>query len=75
MLRIGITYDPSIELFYSGTNQTSIILFELFKNFDYKVVLVDSKNTGTKKVRINTIDFLATALRTDGSINPSISIR
>ena len=55
MLRIGITYNPSLDLFYSGANQTSIILFELFKNFDYKVVLVDSKNTGTKKVPA--IDF------------------
>jgi hypothetical protein len=50
MLRIGITYNPSLDLFYSGANQTSIILFELFKNFDYKVILVDSKNTGTKKI-------------------------
>ena len=33
MLRIGITYNPSLDLFYSGANQTSVILFELFKQF------------------------------------------
>jgi len=81
MLCIGITYDPSIELFYSGTNQTSIILFELFKNFDYKVVLVDSKNTGTKKVpaidfadltqlyQTTDLDYL---IDIDGFIDPSV---
>jgi len=81
MLRIGITYNPSLDLFYSGANQTSIILFELFKNFDYKVVLVDSKNTGTKKVpaidfadltqlyQTTDLDYL---IDIDGFIDPSV---
>jgi len=81
MLRIGITYNPSLDLFYSGANQTSIILFELFKNFDYKVILVDSKNTGTKKVpAIDFADLTQLYLTTDldylididGFIDPSV---
>lgn len=45
MLSIGITYSPTIELFTSGSNQTSILLAELFKQFNYKVTLIDTKSS------------------------------
>ena len=50
MLRIGITYNPSIDLFYSGANQTALLLVELFKQFRYEVILIDAKNTGAKNI-------------------------
>jgi len=45
MLSIGITYSPTIDLFTSGSNQTSILLAELFKQLGYKVTLIDTKSS------------------------------
>ena len=84
MPRIGITYNPSLDLFYSGANQTALLLVELFKNFDYKVVLVDSKNTGVEWFnnveRINNVDLTQLYLTNDldylididGFVDPSV---
>jgi hypothetical protein len=44
-LKIGITYNPSTNLFYSSSCQTSLVLAELFKKFGADVTLVDYKNS------------------------------
>jgi len=48
MPRIGISYRPNDPLFYSGWNQTSLLLVELFTLLGIDVVLVDSSNSDTK---------------------------
>jgi GR25 family glycosyltransferase involved in LPS biosynthesis len=45
MLNIGITYNPSDELFTSGSNQTSILLLELFQKLNTNVTLIDVKSS------------------------------
>jgi GR25 family glycosyltransferase involved in LPS biosynthesis len=46
MLRIGISYYPEDELFFSGKNQTALLLAELFGNYlHYEVTLVNVKNS------------------------------
>jgi GR25 family glycosyltransferase involved in LPS biosynthesis len=46
MLRIGISYYPEDELFFSGKNQTALLLAEIFANyFHYEVTLVNVKNS------------------------------
>lgn len=45
MLTIGITYNPSADLFTSGVNQVSILLVELFKQLNYDVTLIDTKSS------------------------------
>jgi GR25 family glycosyltransferase involved in LPS biosynthesis len=47
-MRIGITYNPSINLFLSGFNQTAIVLARLFVKLNYDVTLVDSKNSDSE---------------------------
>lgn len=42
-IKVGITYNPTIPLFYSGANQTSLLLAELFNKFKYDVTLVNTK--------------------------------
>lgn len=41
--KVGITYNPTIPLFYSGANQTSLLLAELFTALQYDVTLVNTK--------------------------------
>ena len=48
MPRIGISYRPSDDLFYSGANQTSLLLVELCTLLGHDVILVDSSNGDTK---------------------------
>jgi GR25 family glycosyltransferase involved in LPS biosynthesis len=48
MPRVGISYRPNDDLFYSGWNQTSLLLVELFTLLEVDVVLVDSSNSDTK---------------------------
>jgi GR25 family glycosyltransferase involved in LPS biosynthesis len=48
MPRVGISYRPNDALFYSGWNQTSLLLVELFTLLEYDVILVDSSNSDTK---------------------------
>jgi GR25 family glycosyltransferase involved in LPS biosynthesis len=48
MPRVGISYRPSDDLFYSGANQTSLLLVELCTLLGHDVVLVDSSNSDTK---------------------------
>lgn len=45
MLHIGITYNPTIELFTSGSNQTAILLTELFQELGYNVSLISTKDS------------------------------
>lgn len=47
MLHIGITYNPTIDLYTSGLNQTVILLTELFKELGYKVSLISIKISDT----------------------------
>ena len=47
MLKIGITYNSSIKLFYSGFNQTSIILAELFRKLGYIIYFIDISSNDT----------------------------
>ena len=81
MRRIGITYNPGLELFYSGLNQTALLLAELFKELGYTVSLVDSKNTDaelftpkldgvltTKLYQTKGLDYL---IDIDGFVNPT----
>lgn len=83
MLQIGITYNPSINLFYSSSNQTSLLLTELFKQLGYNVSLVNSKNTDiewwsdypkiegvtlTKLYQTTGLDYL---IDVDGFIHPT----
>jgi GR25 family glycosyltransferase involved in LPS biosynthesis len=81
MLRIGITYNPGLELFYSSLNQTALLLAELFKELGYTVSLVDSKNTDaelftpkldgvltTKMFQTKGLDYL---IDIDGFVNPA----
>jgi hypothetical protein len=43
MFKIGITYNPSTNLFYSGLNQTAITLAELFlKLGNYDIYFIDT---------------------------------
>ena len=46
---VGITYDSSKELFYSGANQTAIILTEMLQKLGYIVLLLDTNLEGTGK--------------------------
>jgi GR25 family glycosyltransferase involved in LPS biosynthesis len=48
MPRVGISYRPNDPLFYSGWNQTSLLLVELFTLLGIDVVLVDSSNSDAK---------------------------
>jgi GR25 family glycosyltransferase involved in LPS biosynthesis len=48
MLKVGITYSPSTDLFTSGSAQTSILLVELFKELsesNYDITLIDTKTS------------------------------
>lgn len=50
MLKVGITYSPSTDLFTSGSAQTSILLLELFKELstpelNYDITLIDTKTS------------------------------
>jgi len=45
MPRIGISFRPSADLFYSGFNQTAILFSELFTTLSYDVVMIDVSNS------------------------------
>ncbi len=45
MNRVGITYNPSIDLLSSGSNQTAILLYELFRALHCDVVLLNVKTS------------------------------
>jgi len=45
---IGITYRASDDLFYSGWNQTALLLHELMTTLGFEVILVDMSNSDTK---------------------------
>ena len=83
MPTIGITYNSNADLITSGSNQTSILLTELFKELDYDVTLIDTKNsdtdwlkdfpkisnvTLTKLHQTTNLDIL---IDIDGYVNPS----
>ena len=48
MTKVGITYNPTQPLFYSGANQTALVLYELFLKLGYTVVFVDYTNDDSK---------------------------
>jgi GR25 family glycosyltransferase involved in LPS biosynthesis len=48
MPRVGISYRPTQNLFYSGLNQTALLLSELFIQLGFEVCLVDSSNSDVK---------------------------
>lgn len=43
VIKLGITYNPCSDLFLSGSNQTAILLTELFLSRGYEVCLVSTK--------------------------------
>jgi GR25 family glycosyltransferase involved in LPS biosynthesis len=47
MLKVGITYNPSVDLFISGSAQTSILLVELFKKMgsQYDITLINKTSS------------------------------
>jgi hypothetical protein len=45
MLELGITYNPTNELFTSGYNQTSLVLTELFQELGYNITLINIKDS------------------------------
>lgn len=44
MIRVGITFNPNKPLFYSGLNQTALIVAELLQTLHYEVTLIDYTN-------------------------------
>ena len=80
MPRVGISYRPNDPLFYSGWNQTALLLVELFTLLGVDVVLVDSSNSDTKwwpeyPVRVSTANLYETKhldllIDIDGLIHP-----
>ena len=48
MPRIGISFRPSADLFYSGFNQTALLFSELFTLLGYDVLMVDVSNSDGK---------------------------
>lgn len=48
MPSIGVSYNPALDLFCSGANQTALLLAELFSKLGYNVSLIDSKNNDIK---------------------------
>jgi len=48
MPRIGISFRPSLDLFYSGFNQTALLFSELFTTLGYDVVMIDVSNSDGK---------------------------
>ena len=47
MTRVGISCRPTDSLFYSGYNQTALLLLELCQTLGFDVVLVDTRNSDT----------------------------
>lgn len=83
MPSIGITYNPNVELITSGSNQTSILLTELFKELQYDVTLIDTKNSDNnwlqdlpqipniRTTKLHETDNLDILIDIDGYVNPS----
>ena len=84
MPRVGISYRPNDDLFYSGWNQTSLLLVELFSLLGIDVVLVDSSNSDTKwwpdyPKRVSTANLYETKdldllIDIDGLIHPDTRV-
>ena len=78
---IGITYDSSKDLFYSGANQTAITLTELLQKLGYIVLLLDTNLDTSKCNTFPKLDVLFSNLYEtkdlqvlidiDGYVNPS----
>ena len=47
-MRIGITFCPEQSVWYSGANQTALLLGELFTSLQYKVIFLDRTYSETK---------------------------
>jgi len=45
MPRVGISYRPAESLFYSGWNQTALVLSELYSALGHEIILVDGTNS------------------------------
>uniref|UniRef100_A0A6C0DGY9 Alpha-(1,3)-fucosyltransferase FucT N-terminal domain-containing protein n=1 Tax=viral metagenome TaxID=1070528 RepID=A0A6C0DGY9_9ZZZZ len=48
MPRIGISFRPNADIFYSGFNQTAFLFSELFTTLGYDVVMIDVSNSDGK---------------------------
>jgi GR25 family glycosyltransferase involved in LPS biosynthesis len=61
-MRVGITFNPNTQLYYSGANQTAHLLAELCRILGYDVVMVDYTNSEIAMVeqlyRIRDLDLL-----------------
>ena len=86
MLKVGITYSPSTDLFTSGSAQTSILLLELFKELselNYDITLIDTKTSdidwwpdfpryeNVTLSQLHKVTNLDLLIDIDGFINPS----
>jgi GR25 family glycosyltransferase involved in LPS biosynthesis len=86
-MRIGIIYNPSINLFLSELNQTALLLSELFLKLNIEVTLIDFKNCEndwwdyvvkpaevkfSKLFQTNNLDYL---IDIDGIISPEFRIK
>ena len=83
MVRIGITYNAAIDLFMSGSAQTSVLLVELFKKVGYDVTLINTKISDNNwwpnfpyfenvtLSQLHTIANLDILIDIDGYVNPS----
>ena len=83
MVRIGITYNAAIDLFMSGSAQTSILLVELFKKVGYDVTLINTKISdndwwpnfpyfeNVTLSQLHKTDGLDILIDIDGYVNPS----
>jgi len=85
MCKIGITYNPSIDLFYSGLNQTSLLFTELLADHELYLIDISSNDTNwwadypqNKKilfVQLHQISDLDLLIDMDGLLLPEYRIR
>jgi GR25 family glycosyltransferase involved in LPS biosynthesis len=71
---VGITYDSSKELFYSGANQTAITLSELLQKLGYIVLLLDTNLDTAKCDTFPNHDILFSNLYDTKDLNVLIDI-
>ena len=82
-LKVGITYNPTVDLFMSGSAQTSVLLVELFKKMGYDISLINTKISdndwwpnfphieNVTLSQLHTVNNLDILIDIDGFVNPS----
>ena len=73
-MRIGITYNPSIDLFMSGFNQTSIVLAELCVKLGFDTYFIDISSNDTNWWDYPRLDITLTRLHNTTDLDLLIDI-